>query len=135
MEKEKLEQIEKIVALLIFVTILILLFNGCAHVGNKQITNKEVISKIKIGTSTKGDVRKLCGEPSKVTFAESGDVTWDYVYAKSHMKGTTFIPVVGLFAGGTKVENTTLTVRFNKDGIVKAVGTGKTSGAGGGIGD
>jgi outer membrane protein assembly factor BamE (lipoprotein component of BamABCDE complex) len=68
------------------------------------------------------------GEPTKVNFQENDKEIWEYVYKKGNVKPASFIPIVGLFAGGANVEGNTLTIMFNKDGVVEKYGTGKTSG-------
>ena len=115
--------------------LLLILSFGCTHTyGDKKIANKGLISNIKVGASTKQDVRELFGEPTKVTFISSGEEIWDYMYTRTDIRKTSFIPYVGLFLGGADTKNNTLTIKF-KDFIVKAVGIGKTTGAGGGLQD
>ena len=101
--------------------------------GNKQITDDAIVSEIKKGVSTKDDVKKVVGEPSKVNFTDNGEEVWDYHYIRSQMRGASFIPVVGIFAGGSDMNTQTLTIRFDKTGIVKEIGKGRTSGGGGNV--
>lgn len=113
----------------------LLMLTSCATVGNRQLENPETAAKIKPGLTTKAEVRALAGEQSKTTFSDNGEETWDYVLSKSQIRGASFIPIVGLFAGGADVQTYTLTVRFRPDGIVKEVGSGKTVGGGGSFSD
>lgn len=114
----------------IFAVILavVLSLSGCATIGNEQISRYETTSKIEIGKSTKADVRALVGEPTKVNFQENGKEIWEYKFSKGHIKPATFIPLVGIFAGGMKVEGNTLTIMFNNAGVVEKYGTGKIEG-------
>ena len=108
---------------------------GCAYnMGNKQITDKSLISQIKIGETNKEKVRSLLGDPMNVTFTDDKE-TWTYVYQKTNIRATSFIPLVGLFAGGHDTKMNNLTIVFREDGIVKSVGSGSTTGGGGGLQD
>ena len=60
---------------------------------------------------------------------------WEYVYQRAQVRGASFIPVVGLFAGGADVTGSTLTILFNNAGIVQKVGSGRISGGGGSLSD
>lgn len=114
----------------------VVLIAGCVTVGNRKIENPgKVAAQIKPGATTKNEVRAIVGEPSKTEFADTGDETWEYVLVKSQVRAASFIPIVGLFAGGADMQNYSLTVRFRPDGVVKNVGYGQTNGGGGGIGD
>lgn len=112
-----------------------LLLGGCMSLGNKQITNDETVSQIKNGESTQSDVKTKIGEPSKITFTDNGEEIWDYTYTRSQMRAATFIPIAGALVGGTDMETQTLTIRFNKDGIVKEIGKGRMTGGGGSVFD
>ncbi len=104
--------------------------------GNKQITDSSTVSKIEEGKSTKADVKALVGEPTKVNYKDNGNTeVWEYVYKHGQLRPATFIPVVGLFAGGTDVSGNTLTILFDDKGVVKKVGSGKISGGAGSVAD
>lgn len=107
--------------------------SGCSTVGNKQILNQNLISQIKPGESSKADVQRLIGEPTKQNYLDSGDTVWEYDLTQSQIRGASFIPVVGLFAGGANIQVHTLTIRFDKRGIVKDLGSGQATGGGGSI--
>jgi outer membrane protein assembly factor BamE (lipoprotein component of BamABCDE complex) len=108
---------------------------GCASYGNKQITQQETVEKIEIGKTTKADVKALLGEPAEVIFSDNGDEDWAYIYSKSTVRATSFIPVVGIVAGGADTKTSTLKVRFNKEGVVQKLGKGQTTGGGGSVFD
>lgn len=117
-------------------TALLSLSTGCVSAtGDKAIGDPNKIAQIKAGQSTKADVRALVGEPMKVTFTDNGDEIWDYMYTRGQARATSWIPVAGSVVGGADVTTKTLTVRFTGDGVVKNVGTGSTSGGGGGVQD
>lgn len=110
-----------------------MVFSGCMSIGNQQIENKDVVAQIKAGTSNKEDVKRLVGEPGKITSTDNSEEIWDYTLSQMQMRPSSLIPVVGWFTGGSDMQVYTLTVRFRQDGIVKEVGSGKTTGGGGNL--
>jgi outer membrane protein assembly factor BamE (lipoprotein component of BamABCDE complex) len=108
---------------------------GCTTVGNERIIQDEIVSQIKPGKSTKAAVKALVGGPTKVSSTDTNEEVWDYEYTISEMRAATFIPVVGIFAGGADMDTYTLTIRFTKEGIVKEVGTGMTTSGSGSVFD
>ena len=106
----------------------LVLLIGCATTGNVQIADPGTVSKIEEGKSSKADVRALVGEPTKVNFDTNKNEIWEYIYTKASAKPASFIPVVGLFAGGADMSGNTLTILFDKNGVVERVGSGKTTG-------
>lgn len=95
---------------------------GCAsNYGNSSITDEKKVSSIQIGKSTTKDVQTTLGKPSYVSTEEGGEQVW--LYQNVNVKGTALIPFVALF-GGTMKENN-LSIRFNRKGVVKAVGNGE----------
>lgn len=116
------------------IVLLTVLAAGCMSVGNKQLEDPELVKKIVPGTSTKADVRALAGEPTETEFSDTGEETWKYVLTKGQTRAASFVPVVGLFAGGMDMQTHTLTVRFKGD-VVSRVGSGKSTGGAGGVQD
>ncbi len=118
-------------ALMVFICLA--LFVGCASYGNKQITEQDTVDKIVIGKSTKAEVKEILGEPSEVIFTDSGDEDWVYLYTRSTTRASSFIPIVGLVAGGVDTKTNTLRLRFNKEGVVSRIGKGQAKGGAGSI--
>ncbi|MGA2464318.1 MAG: outer membrane protein assembly factor BamE [Thermodesulfobacteriota bacterium] len=119
----------------IFFVASFLLICSCASIGDKRIAKEEILTQIKVGQSTKSDCRALLGEPTNISFSDDGEETWMYMYTRATTRPTTFIPVVGIFAGGTNMQMHNFTVRFNKDGIVKQMGKGSSKGGAGSVFD
>ena len=95
---------------------------GCASMGNKVLKEEDSASiekKIIKGKTKKEEVRSIFGDPMSVSFRDSGNLTWRYVYTKGRSKPTNFIPIVNLFASGMKGKKKELVVLFDADGIVK----------------
>ena len=104
---------------------------GCASGGVQALkdeTTQTVAAKITKGRSTQADVKAAFGDPISTSFTDSGNELWNYQYIKLVPKAVDFVPVVGLFAGGSDVEKKTLVVFFDKNGIVQnfALSSAKT---------
>ena len=129
---------KKIVAwnVLIALSFLILFTIGCvSYSGNKIIADRSVTSQIKPNVTTKDEVRTLCGEPTNIQFTDEDEEIWSYYYTKTKTRAGSYIPLVGLVAGGADTETHSLVVKFTEDGIVKKAATGGSTGGGGGIQD
>jgi len=53
-----------------------------------------------------------------------GTVTVRYSSVKTRVKGTTFIPIVGMFVGGAKGTSSVRSFTFGGDGRLKSFATG-----------
>ena len=94
---------------------------GCASSGRKIDETK--VDQIKRGITTKEEVLKLIGSPETITKDADGNVTFLYHYVYAQTKGSTFIPIVGMFAGGVDTKQQGVTVRFDPTGLVTGVET------------
>ena len=86
---------------------------GCVSVGRKIDQTK--IEQITAGKTTRNQVVKLIGSPDQITTTAPGNVIFNYVFIHSTPKASTFIPVIGAFAGGANVQNQTLIITFTND--------------------
>ena len=93
--------------------ILSALLIGCATMGTKIDENK--LTQIKEGVTTKKEVIALLGPPFTVSLTSEGKTLMTYSYTKATAKGSSFIPIVGLFAGGSNVYMQTVQVLIGKD--------------------
>ncbi|WP_372997442.1 outer membrane protein assembly factor BamE [Marinobacter sp.] len=104
----------------LFAAVMALVMTGCASVGT-QVGN-ESVAQIKEGETTRSEVIQMLGQPNGTIqgSALSGESVTGitYSYSKTQVDAANFIPVVGLFVGGTSSENTMLQVYFDKDGVV-----------------
>ena len=94
---------------------------GCATAGRK--IDQAAVEKIQKGQTTKAEVKSLIGAPDQVMKDGDGNETWTYMYVRAVVKGESFIPVVGAFAGGSKTQNQMTIVHFDSNGVVKQVQT------------
>jgi outer membrane protein assembly factor BamE (lipoprotein component of BamABCDE complex) len=116
-----------ITATRILLILVVYLVAGCDMdaVGSKKTADPNEIAKIVPGQSSKADVQAEFGPPSQTSFSDNGDETWMYVHMSSGMTSAAFIPGAALFSAPVKTSNDTLTIRFDRRGIVRNVGTGQ----------
>jgi outer membrane protein assembly factor BamE (lipoprotein component of BamABCDE complex) len=76
---------------------------GCMTVGDDFAVGK--VTSIKIGSTTKNDVRSMLGEPWR-TGLEDGQPTWTYGYYKYNVLGAS--------------QTRDLVVRFDDKGVVRS---------------
>jgi hypothetical protein len=76
------------------------------------------LAAFKPGVTTYADVIATLGKPTSESFDSSGTHTIAYSMSRTHIKAPTFIPYVGLFAGGAKVDTTWETLTFDGAGVL-----------------
>lgn len=94
---------------------------GCASAGNQVLkteTSDSVDQQIHDGQSTKASVKAAFGDPSETSFTDGGNEIWKYTYAYVTPMAADFVPIVGLFAGGSNVDKKELVILFDKNGTV-----------------
>lgn len=113
---------------------------GCATSGNPDVQSEDLVAQIKLGQSTKDDVRRLFGQPTVMSrhsgtpfpamagwpVSSSNYEIWNYTYANTEVHPATFIPIVGLFAGSATSKMSQLTLTFDDQGIVRHIQAGQT---------
>jgi len=100
---------------------MMLFFIGCLSTGNRVLkteTPTTLNTKIAEGRTTKAEVRTVFGNPSSVSFTDSGLEIYHYEFTELESKVTNFIPVVDLLAGGYDGTKKTLTVLFDRSDVV-----------------
>lgn len=93
---------------------LTLLLAGCVS-GGTQVKDS-ALTQFQKGVTTEADVVKVLGPPQSTTTLGDGRRLVVYSGLHGQVKGTTFIPVVGLFAGGASVHQSTVVFTFGQDG-------------------
>lgn len=99
---------------------------GCVSHGVQ--VSAEKVAQFKPGVTTEADVVAALGQPSSVT-TTNGTRILMYTGAQAQARPASFIPIVGLFAGGADVRYSMTMFKFGSDG--KLVDTSQTNGASG----
>lgn len=121
---------------------LVAVLAGCYSIGDRRISDESLIVKLEEGKGvlTREQVRQMLGRPMSITpgpslFGVGQSETWIYMFMHSTMRPASFIPYVGLFAGGADTTSHTLTLQFDAVGTLSWVGKGEMWGGAGGIQD
>ena len=101
----------KYIAAIIFVG-----FVGCATTGSNFDESK--VSEIKKGQTTEADLTRMFGPPENRSTNSEGTTTLSWMYYETTTKGASFIPIAGMFLGGSKTKGKTLSVHLGTDGKV-----------------
>ena len=108
---------------------LLTLCSGCMSYDTELGTQMtaEKVTQIKKGITTRAEVEALLGPPTSVTMLGNGKRVMSYHYTgtkgEMHATAMSYVPIVGLFAGGSKasgvVHTQTLQVMLSDAGVVE----------------
>lgn len=105
-----------------------LLVAGCATYGNKTVDDPRKYLNVREGKSTKLEIYGVFGQPHDVEYAQDkAQCLWTYFKVESSMNAWTFVPYVGLAAGGTNEDLTKVYFFFNSEGRLIRTQTTKKS--------
>jgi len=90
-----------------------------------QITDDQ-IATLKVGSTTLADVEAKFGHAATVEKSSDGSETLTYSVTKTRVKAASFVPIIGLFAGGARADVTTDRFEFDKDGLLTKVWSSQT---------
>lgn len=97
--------------------IVVIAIAGCATVG-REISDAQ-IGTLKKGETTSTQAIAALGQPTSVTRLSDGRQIMTYSFAHAQARPASFIPVVGLFAGGSDVRSSAVMLTFDKTGILQ----------------
>lgn len=84
---------------------------GCVSSGT-QVQDSS-LGQFQKGITTQQQVEKTLGAPQGRTSDSEGAHSISYIYTHAHAKGASYIPVVGLFAGGAKGQTNIVIFKFD----------------------
>lgn len=99
--------------------------SGCASTGVH--VDQRQLGQFKEGVTTEADVLAALGKPTTSMVMSGGTKTLSYVSASVQIKGATFIPIVGLFAGGSDTNTSSVIFTFDKDGKMVSYQSSQTA--------
>jgi outer membrane protein assembly factor BamE (lipoprotein component of BamABCDE complex) len=97
---------------------IIIVSSGCfsSKVGNEL--SREQVSQIQPGMY-RPDVERILGAPTTTAPDGQGGMIFYYTFSEIKVRGSTYIPIVGSFTGGSDTEQKNVTVYFDRNGRVK----------------
>jgi hypothetical protein len=75
--------------------------------------------EFQIGITRLADVTAKLGKPNSTQTVSDGTVVVAYVSNRTRVKGATFVPIVGLFAGGAKSRMVVKVFTFGPDDLLR----------------
>jgi len=106
--------------ILILLSSLFVFSIGCwSHKMGSELTSEQV-SQVRKGMS-RPQVERILGAPNNATPDGQGGMIFYYTFTKSKVRGSSYIPIVGSFAGGVDTDQKNVTVYFDRNGRVKDI--------------
>lgn len=96
----------------------VVLMAGCASTGVQVDQNK--LQAFERGVTTRSQIEAALGRPTMVQTMQDGKTTLTYTYANAQVRPATFVPIVGLFAGGTDVRADSVSIFLDAQGRYEA---------------
>lgn len=90
------------------------LLSACATSGTR--VDQAQLGQFKPGVTTVADIESALGKPQSTNLASDGTRSIGYLYSHAQVKGATFIPIVGIFAGGATAQGSSVIFRFDTAG-------------------
>lgn len=87
---------------------------GCASSGVQ--VKPDQLTLFKAGVTTEADVVQALGKPNVSTSSSDGTKTLAYSFAEYKIRGASFIPIVGMFAGGSDINMNSTVFTFDSAG-------------------
>jgi len=101
---------------------------NCATVGNKSLDDPKKFLNIREGVSTKQQVYAVFGQPHDVDYSQDGTQSlWAYYKIEASPNAWTYVPYIGILAGGTNTDTTKVYFFFNSDGKLIRTQSAKAS--------
>lgn len=94
---------------------------GCVSSGTK-VTSQQA-NAFEAGKTSEAQVIAALGRPNSVTVLANGTKIDVYAHIAAHANAASYVPIVGLFAGGAKGDSDTAVFTFGQDGILKSAST------------
>lgn len=108
---------------LAMVVILVLVAAGCVTMGNRKLDDVSNYLQLKEQQSTKANVYATFGQPHDVRQLDSGNTVWVYYKVHTRPSAWTYVPFIGIAAGGSAREMTFAHFAFDQAGTLQKIQT------------
>ncbi len=112
---------------LFFAAVLSVLVAGCAATGT-QVSQSAAL-QFKEGITSEADIVAKLGAPTGIRVSSGGIRIITYTGGQAQVKGASFIPIIGMFAGGTDYTVTTATYQMGADGLLQKIDYSSSAGS------
>ncbi len=97
---------------------------ACATAGTQ--VDQTAAAEFQQGVTTYAEVIDQLGNPQVNMMMPDGTRQVSYIFTQSQVRAATFVPVVGLFAGGADADTTTFQFIFDENGILQSQMSGES---------
>lgn len=104
-----------------FLALALVALAGCASSGT-QVTEQQT-TQFQKGQTTRSEVIAKLGQPQASTKMDDGTRVDVYSYVHAAANAASYIPVVGLFAGGAHSTTNTATFTYGKNDVLEKIDT------------
>lgn len=98
--------------------------SACATSGT-MVSEKQTM-QFEEGVTTEQEIRAELGQPTTITTSKE-ERTLIYTGATYQTKAATFVPVVGIFAGGSDIQSTSVIFKIGPDGVLQEMTRSETN--------
>jgi hypothetical protein len=98
---------------------LVAIVAGCASSGVK-VTDAQ-LAQFTRGKTTLAEVLAALGPPTSRMRANDGSTMLQYVAAQASVRPASFIPVVGMIAGGSDIKSSVVALRFDQKDVLLTI--------------
>jgi len=91
---------------------------GCVSSGTKVTADQQ--ASFQPGTTAETQIIAKLGPPNNVATLADGSKMDSYMHIAASANAATYVPIVGLFAGGAKSTTDTVMFAFDPQGILKS---------------
>jgi hypothetical protein len=102
----------------VLVIVAALALSGCVATTKRLTEQQKKSAPFQVGRTTYLEVIDRLGTPAGSTREADGTRAINYFYSKSLPAVDSVIPHIGGFAGGSEVESSFVSMRFDKDGVL-----------------
>lgn len=96
---------------------MIVLLTACMSMG-REVKSDQLTGFVK-GKTSITEVTSSLGQPTSATITADGKQFLTYTFAHYQSRPASFIPIVGLFAGGADMRSSVVMFTFDKSGILE----------------
>jgi hypothetical protein len=102
--------------------------SGCVTYGNKTLDDPKRYLNVREGKSTKLDIYQVFGQPQDVDYSDDRSQSmWTYFKVETSPNAWSYVPYIGMIAGGTNEEATKVYFFFDSESRLIRMQTNKTS--------
>ena len=97
---------------------------GCMSSGTKVTSDQ--LAQFKVGSTTESQVMASLGQPNNVSTLQDGTRIDTYAHTAAHANGASYVPIVGLFAGGASGTTDSVVFTYDAQGVLRSTSSNRS---------